>query len=50
MGEYYIGNQENSKAYIVSNEIGLYEKYGFSKIVDKNDVCGNDDQIFAIDI
>jgi len=39
-----------SKAYLVSGEIGLYEKYGFSKIADKKDIWGNEEQIFVIDI
>lgn len=39
-----------SKVYLVSGEQGLYEKYGFIKIDDKEDRWGNKEQIFSIDI
>lgn len=39
-----------TKVYISSGEKGLYEKYGFSKIDDKKDFQGRDEQVFAIDI
>jgi predicted N-acetyltransferase YhbS len=37
-----------TKVFIVSGEKGLYEKYGFSKIADKKDFWGRDEQIFCI--
>ena len=46
----YLKHLGYSKAYLVSSEIGLYEKYGFTKIADKKDIWGNEEQIFAIDI
>lgn len=38
------------KVYIVSGEIGLYEKYGFTKIDEMEDKYGNWEQIFCIEI
>jgi len=38
------------QVFLVSEEKGLYEKYGFTKIDDKKDLWGNDEQIFCIDI
>ena len=32
--------------YIMSGEIGLYEKYGFEKIGDKETIYGTTDQLF----
>ena len=46
----YFRHLRYSKAYLVSGEIGLYEKYGFTKITDKKDIWGNGEQILAIDI
>lgn len=34
------------KVYLVSGEKGLYEKYGFAKIEEKEDLWGNHEQIF----
>jgi len=38
------------EVFLVSGEEGLYEKYGFTKIDDKKDSWGNDEQIFRIGI
>lgn len=38
------------QVFLVSEEKGLYEKYGFIKIDEKKDFRGNDEQIFCIDI
>lgn len=38
------------KVYIVSGELGLYEKYGFTKIDEMKDKFGNWEQIFCIEI
>ncbi len=35
------------KVYIMSGEIGLYEKYGFSKLGDYETVYGTTDQLFV---
>ncbi|WMJ23594.1 GNAT family N-acetyltransferase [Paludicola sp. MB14-C6] len=35
------------QVYLVSGEIGLYEKYGFTKIDEKLDFWGNKEQIFS---
>ncbi|MBH1940906.1 GNAT family N-acetyltransferase [Mobilitalea sibirica] len=44
----YAKNIGFSKVYLVSGEKGLYEKYGFTKIDDKKDYWGNEEQIFCI--
>ena len=36
------------KVYLVSGELGLYEKYGFEKIGDYETVYGTTDQLFRI--
>ena len=38
------------KAYVMSGEHGLYEKYGFVKIGDYPTIYGDVDQLFVIDI
>ena len=43
----HIGFKE---VFLVSGEKGLYEKYGFTKIDDKKDFWGNEEQIFHINI
>ncbi len=45
----YVERHGFKKIYIVSGEIGLYEKYGFQKIDTKQDLWGNEEQIFCID-
>jgi predicted N-acetyltransferase YhbS len=37
-----------SRAYLVSGEIGLYEKYGFIKIRDARDAYGRWEQVFML--
>lgn len=39
-----------TQVYLVSGEIGLYEKYGFTVIDHKKDLWGNEEQIFSIKI
>ncbi|WP_196595996.1 GNAT family N-acetyltransferase [Pectinatus frisingensis] len=39
-----------SKVYLVSGEKGLYEKYGFTKIEEKKNLHGQNEQIFVISI
>jgi predicted N-acetyltransferase YhbS len=46
----YAENIGFKEVFLVSGEEGLYEKYGFTKIDDKKDFGGNDQQIFRIDI
>lgn len=46
----YAKKQGFQKIYIVSGEVGLYEKYGFVKIDEKKDMWGNDEQIFSCDL
>lgn len=43
-------NQGYSKIYILSGEIGLYEKYGFIKIGDYKTIYESVDQLFYRDI
>lgn len=44
----YAGELGFQTVYLVSGEIGLYEKYGFVKIDEKPDAWGRMEQIFSI--
>ncbi len=46
----YAGSLGFHKAYIMSGEKGLYEKYGFEKIGDFETVYGTTDQLFRVSI
>jgi GNAT superfamily N-acetyltransferase len=39
--------QDFSKIYIMSGEVGLYEKYGFEKLGDYATIYGTTDQLFS---
>lgn len=46
----YAGALGYRKAYIMSGEQGLYEKYGFQKLGDYRTIYGSIDQLFSIDL
>lgn len=46
----YAKGLEYEKIYIMSGEIGLYEKYGFVKLGDYETIYGTIDQLFVQDI
>lgn len=43
----YAGELGYQKIYIMSGEIGLYEKYGFTKLGDYKTIYGSVDQLFV---
>ena len=43
----WAGRNGWEKIYLMSGEIGLYEKYGFVKLGDYRTVYGSTDQLFA---
>ncbi len=43
-------SQNYSKIYIMSGEVGLYEKYGFIKIGDYKTIYDSEDQLFCIEL
>ncbi|MPM95762.1 hypothetical protein SDC9_142917 [bioreactor metagenome] len=43
----YARNLGYNRVYILSGEIGLYEKYGFEKIGDFDTIHGSVDQLFT---
>ncbi|MCK5128368.1 MAG: GNAT family N-acetyltransferase [Clostridiales bacterium] len=45
----YAKSIDFKKVYLVSNNKGLYEKYGFTKIEEKKDFQGNLEQIFSME-
>ena len=45
----YAGENGFDKVYLMSGEVGLYEKYGFTKIGDFATIYGDTDQLFFID-
>lgn len=46
-----IAKKENHKMiYVSTNEVGLYEKYGFKYYKNMNDITGNDSRIYYIEI
>lgn len=46
----YAGENGFDKVYLMSGEVGLYEKYGFTKIGDFATIYGDTDQLFFIDV
>ena len=46
----YAGENGFDKVYLMSGEVGLYEKYGFTKIGDFGTIYGDTDQLFFIDV
>lgn len=46
----YTKELEYEKIYIMSGEIGLYEKYGFIKLGNYETIYGTIDQLFVQDI
>jgi hypothetical protein len=43
----YAGELGYKKIYVMSGEIGLYEKYEFTKLGDYKTIFGSVDQLFA---
>ena len=43
-------NDGHRQVYISSNEVGLYEKYGFRPLQKMNDVWGGETQVFVYDL
>ena len=43
----YAGELGFSRVYLVSGEKGLYEKYGFTQLEEREDIWGHKEQIFS---
>ena len=46
----YVSTLGHQKLYIMSGEIGLYEKYGFVKLGEYETIYGDVDQLFVMEL